>query len=99
MWPPAYKAVVEITGGTSGHQESLEIQQEANALCHAELELTKQLVVASKQTAAVACDMSAREEHLLNVMQDLSTSLGHLSLLGSCHVSPSSCGRLPGHGG
>ena len=59
MWPPAYEAVVEITGGTSGHQESLEIQQEANALHHAELKLTEWLVVASKQTAAVAHDMSA----------------------------------------
>ena len=59
MWPLAYEAVVKITGGPSGHWESLEIQWEANALHHAELELTEWLVVASKQTAVVACDMSA----------------------------------------
>ena len=106
MWPLAYEVVIEITGGTSGCWESLEIQQEANALCCTELELTEWLVVASKQTAVVAHDMSAQEEHFLDMMQDLSTSLGCLSLLGSHHnspgshcVSPSSHGRLPGHGG
>ena len=99
MWPLAYEAVVKITRGTSGCQESLEIQQEANALHCTELKLTKWLVVASEQTAVVACDMSARDEHFLDMMQDLSTSLGHLLFLGSCHVSPSSCGRSPGHGG
>src|SRR5260370_38752360 len=50
VWPPAYEVVVEITGGPGGCQESLEIQQEANALHRAELKLTEQLVVASKRT-------------------------------------------------
>src|SRR5260370_3787723 len=50
--------------------------------------------------------MSDKEVHFLSVMENLATSLKHLSLLGShhnslgsCCVAPSSHGRSLGHGG
>jgi len=43
--------------------------------------------------------MSVQEEWFLDVMENLSSSLDQLLLPGSCCVLPSSCGRLPVHGG
>src|SRR5260370_41980908 len=66
------------------------------------------MVIASEQTATVAHEMSAQEDHFLDVMETLSTSLKHLLLpgshcnsLGSHHIyiSPSLHGRSLGCGG
>ena len=71
-------------------QESIEVQHEANAICWAKLKLTECLVVATEETAAMACEMSVQEECFLNMMDNLSEALGQLSLLGSQHNSPGS---------
>ena len=32
-WAPSYKSVVKVSGGSGGHWESIEVQQEVNAIC------------------------------------------------------------------
>ena len=89
-WPPSYDVTTMVStpevprSGSPGVQHaSIEVQHEANAICQAELELMEHLVVASEVTANVAEEMSAQEEQFLDVMEDLSLSLGQLSLPGS----------------
>ena len=61
--------MVELPEVMDGCCESIEVQQVANNLHHMDLELTKQLVVASEETAVVAKGMAAWEEHFLDVME------------------------------